>query len=94
MRYTLTPEKAIILLKDVAAARHKWGKNVSPPVKEAVLLEAIELAADAGCFDSNRMVLTPEERTKINRARGMAKARELRHSKLPEDDNNGSVSEE
>lgn len=69
----MTLEKARSLVKDVAFARRRWGRQTSPPYTVTQLMEALELLDDAGVLD-----VDTAEVTRLKRQLGAAKSREMR----------------
>lgn len=80
MRDTLqlmTVDKARNIVKEIVAARLKWGKLVSVPYKEAQIYDALLVLDKAGNFDGG----TKEEVTKLRRQLAACQNREKRYAK-------------
>lgn len=72
-RYTMNAARALEIIKEIAAQRRRWGKQMAPPYTMPQLLEAIELLDEAGQFEP-----AVADTGKLRRQLQAANARETR----------------
>ncbi len=71
-RLPMPKTRAIVLAKEIAAARRKWGKQANPPYSLHQIMDAIVTLEAEGAFeptpvDAGAVATTPEEVTKLRR---------------------------
>lgn len=76
-RYSIKPENALPMLRSLAAASRKWGKQASAPFSMYEIMQAIEIADERGFLDVKREeVISKEEVTLLRRQLAACQNRE------------------
>lgn len=75
-RYTMSQEKAHTILREVAVARSRWGKQASPPYTMLQIMEAVERVVGAGALEPPSV--TEDDVIKLRRQLGASKSRETK----------------